>query len=88
MTERLLAGPVAEFYRIKNRYFKDTEEIRYDIAASLISGDIYTGVAPDGTATSAASWTVIRTYFDANGNPSRERIRTGVVWNSRTIGWP
>jgi len=77
----------AEFWRIKNRRFEDTEEVRYDIAADLVNGDIYAGVAPDGTSTATASWTVIRTYFDANGNPSRERIRTGVAWDSRTVGW-
>lgn len=77
----------SEFWRIKNKRYTDTEEVRYDIAADLANGDIYTGVATDGTATSSATWTIIRTYFDANGNPSRERIRFNVAWDSRTAGW-
>lgn len=76
-----------EFWRIKNKRFTSSEEVRYDIPASLISASIYTGVAADGTATSSAVWTVIRTYFDSLGNPSRERIRTNVAWDSRTAGW-
>lgn len=80
-------GLSTEFARIKDKRFKDTEESRYDIPADLTSASIYTGVAPDGTLTSAANWTIIRTYFDANGLPNRERIRTGVAWDSRTIGW-
>lgn len=76
-----------EFSRIKNKEFADTEEVRYEIPASLVSASIYTGVAADGTATSAAAWTVIRSYFDANGNPERERIRASVVWDNRTSGW-
>lgn len=76
-----------EFARIKEKKYKDTEEVRYDIPASLISADIYVGVATDGTATASASWVVLRTYFDASGNPSRERIRTGVAWDNRTSGW-
>ena len=75
------------FTRIKNQEYLDSEEARYDIPASLPSGFIYAGVAPNGTATSAAAWTIVRTSFDASGNPTRDQIRTSVVWDSRTTGW-
>lgn len=71
------------FARIKAKQFASTEEVRYDIPASLVSADIYTGVNTDATATSTATWTVIRSYFDANGNPARERIKSGISWDNR-----
>lgn len=77
----------AEFWRIKNKRFYDTEEVRYDIPATLTNQSIYTGVAPDGTATAATTWTIIRTYFDGNANPIRERIRFNVAWDNRSVGW-
>lgn len=85
--QQLLGEFSDEFNRIKMKRFKDTEEVRYDIPVDVANSDIYTGVAADGTLTSSASWTIIRTYFDANGNPTRERFRTGVAWDDRTSGW-
>lgn len=78
---------VSEFARINMKRFLDTEEARYDIPAVLASASIYTGVAADGTAEATATWTVTRTYFDASGNPNRQRIRFNVAWSSRTSGW-
>lgn len=76
------------FSRIKNRNFADTEEVRYDVPTSVISGAIYTGLATAGTATSAATWTIVRSLFDANGNPSREQIKTSVIWDNRAaLSW-
>jgi len=77
----------AEFARIKNREFKDTEQVKYDIAPNLVNGDIYTGVADEAAVESDATWNVIRTYFDANGNPNQERIQLGIRWDQRTAGW-
>lgn len=77
----------SSFTRIKEKRFQDTEEVRYDIPGTLANGQIYVGVAPDGTATSTASWDVVRTDFDANANPTRDRIQKGIAWDSRTTGW-
>lgn len=85
--DTLAAEFTSEFTRIKEKRFKDTEEVRHDIPVSLISGQIYTGKAPAGSATSATVWDIVRVDFDASGNPSRERIQTGIAWDSRTSGW-
>jgi hypothetical protein len=85
--EILTAIGDGEFIRLKNKKFLDTEEVRYDIPAILTNGDIYVGINTDGASTTSATWTVGRTYFDANGNPSRDRFRLNVEWDSRTVGW-
>ena len=59
------------------------EEIRADDTLT----DRYNGRAPDGTATSAPVWEVVRFYRDAGGTIVRVRYRTGVAWDSRTMGW-
>lgn len=58
------------------------EEIRRDETLT----DDYHGVAPDGSLTSAAVWSVARFYKTA-GLITRVRYRTGVVWDNRTAGW-
>lgn len=60
------------------------EELRADDVAG---GDRYHGAAADGTATSAASWRVVRFYRDATGGITRVRYRTGVAWDNRASGW-
>ncbi len=82
-----MTDKAAEFWRIEQKRFSDTEEVRYDIPTTLTSASIYVGVAADSTATATASWTIIRTYFDSNGLPNRKRIRFNVAWDSRTAGW-
>jgi hypothetical protein len=83
---------LADFARILAKEFEDTEEVRYDTpnAAGLINGSAYAGIAPDGSATSAAVWTVVRTYYDPNSNPSRQRIKKGIAWDNRAVAanWP
>ena len=75
------------FWRIKNKIFLDTEEVRYDIPLVLTSAFVYVGLNTAGTATSSATWTIVRTSFDINANPNRDQIRTSVAWDSRTVGW-
>jgi len=58
------------------------EEIRRDETLT----DDYHGVAPDGSLTSAAVWSVARFYKTA-GLITRVRYRTGVVWDNRAVGW-
>lgn len=58
-----------------------------ELRAEDLSTDRYHGAAPDGTATSAASWKVVRFDKDAAGNITRVRYRTGVAWDSRAAGW-
>jgi len=84
---RLLRLVSSEFARINNEQFKDTEEVRYDIPASLILRDSFVGVASDGSDTAEGVWTVVKTTHDANGNKARSRVRTGVKWDFRTEGW-
>jgi hypothetical protein len=75
-----------DFARIKNKQFKDTETVLYDIPLILASGFIYTGVAPKGSSQSATVWSIIRSSFDANGNPSADQIALGIAWSARTAG--
>lgn len=79
----------SKFSQILERRFKDTEEVRYAIptANTLPGNSIYIGVAPDASLTTDLVWDVVRFYFDANGLPVRARIRKGIAWDSRTIGW-
>lgn len=58
------------------------EEIRRDETLT----DDYHGAAPDGTATSVASWKVCR-FYKTLGKIVRVRYRTDVVWDDRTVGW-
>jgi YD repeat-containing protein len=83
------AETLADFARLLARQIEDTEEIRYDIPppAALVNAASYAGIAPAGTATSAASWIVVRTDYDATGNPTRMRIRKAVAWDNRALGW-
>jgi hypothetical protein len=87
LQEILSAVGDGEFIRLKNKKFLDTEEVRYDIPAILTNGDIYVGINSDGASTAAPTWTVGRTYFDSNGNPSRDRFRINITWDSREVGW-
>lgn len=83
-TDRLPVDDLpTEFWRIKNKRFRDNEEVRHDVPVSLINGSIYTAVNTDGTATSSATWTIIRVRFDSNENPSREQIRFNKSWDDR-----
>lgn len=59
------------------------EEIRREETVT----DDYHGAAPDGTATSAASWAVVRFYKDVSGNITRVRYRENVAWDARAAGW-
>lgn len=71
-----------DFTRILKFEPRVGEEIRRDETTT----DDYHGVAADGTLTSSATWSVVRFYKTA-GLIVRVRYRTGVVWDSRTVGW-
>lgn len=71
-----------DFSRILKFEPLPTEEIRRDETLT----DDYHGVAPDGSATSAAVWKVVRFYKTA-GLITRVRYRTDIAWDSRTAGW-
>lgn len=74
--------PASPFARLLKFEPAAGEEIRRDETAT----DDYHGAAPDGTATSAASWRVAR-FYKTGGLITRVRYRTGVAWDSRTAGW-
>lgn len=66
------------------RDITDYEE-RFEFDANGLP--LYVGKAPDGTLTSAASWTIYRFTF-VNGLPSRKQVRTGVAWDNRAaVAW-
>lgn len=58
------------------------EEIRRDEGLT----DDYHGAAPDGSATTAPVWDVVR-FYKTGGLVVRARFRTGVVWDNRMSGW-
>lgn len=77
---------LADFARILARQIEDTEEIRYDLPATpaaFQNGSSYAGLAPDDTPTADEAWSVVRTDYDAAGNPARMRIRRGIAWDDR-----
>jgi len=71
-----------DFSRILKFEPLPTEEIRRDETLT----DDYHGVAPDGSATSALVWSVVRFYKTA-GLITRVRYRTGISWDNRAVGW-
>lgn len=74
------------FGRIKNKQFKDTETVLYDIPLVPANSFAYVGVAPKGSSQSATVWNIIRTSFDANGNPSADQIALSIAWSARATG--
>lgn len=64
-----------------------SDEIRMDDVAG---GDLYIGRNADGTATSTATWEVVRIYRTATGQTTRMRYKTGISWDNRANGanWP
>lgn len=56
------------------------EELRSD---DISLGDLYHGRAVDGTATSVASWEVIRFYRTTSGLITRVRYKSGISWDNR-----
>jgi hypothetical protein len=83
----LLTAGHSKFSRLLARQPSDGEEMRFAIPSDLANDDIYIGVAPDGTATSASDWDVVRVYCDGNANPKRARLREGIAWDQRGSGW-
>jgi len=81
-----LGGLTDNFGRLKNKQFKDTETVLYDIPLVLVSSFSYLGVAAKGSSQSATVWNIIRTSFDANGNPSADQIALGIAWSARVSG--
>jgi len=74
----------SDFARLKADMFEEAEEIRYDIPPSLPDAAIYVGAAPSGAGTDEGVWDVVKTDFDSNGNPARDRFARDIVWDDRT----
>lgn len=87
-TETTLAGLVSSrFYRLLNQNIVDGHEMRTALQESGDPNSNYFGEAPDGTATSAASWNVLRIYISSTtGKPTRWRTVTGAVWDTAITG--
>lgn len=63
---------------------RPNEELRSEETLS----DRYHGRAPDGTATSDASWEIVRFYKNPlTGQIVRTRYRENVSWDNRATGW-
>lgn len=80
----LRAGQASPFARLLKYEPAAGHELRSD---DLAGGDRFHGTAPDGTATSAPEWAVVRFYRDPAGAILRVRYRAGVAWNDRASGW-
>lgn len=52
-----------------------------------VGTDVYHLRAPDGTATSSATWEAVRFYQDAAETILRTRYRTGVSADNPSVGW-
>jgi hypothetical protein len=74
----------SDFARLKADMYEEGEEIRYDIPATLAGGAVYVGAAPAGSGTGETVWDVVKTDFDSNGNPSRDRFARDIAWDNRT----
>lgn len=59
------------------------EEIRYDLAPAKIFSTDMIGLAPRGTATSDATWTILKVEYDGSGNLTREQSFSAVAWDDR-----
>lgn len=84
------SATLPDFARILARQIEDSEEVRIDLPATpaaFLNGASYMGVASQGSATDAAAWSIVRTDYDAAGNPSRMRIQRGIAWDERAQGW-
>lgn len=79
----------SDFWRMEVGRFTN-EEVKYDFPAVFANNSIYMGINADATLESAPTWKIIRTYFDANGFPSRKRFRANISWTDRAnaANWP
>lgn len=69
------------------RLLKFEPAVGEELRSENLDTDRYHGAAPDGTATSSATWDVVRFYKDASKNIVRVRFRSGVAWDDRAAGW-
>jgi hypothetical protein len=57
--------------------------VEYTVLSDFDSNNLYTGLAPKGTATSSAGWTIRRTTLNAEGAVTATGTKTNGVWNNR-----
>lgn len=74
------------FYRIENKIFYTTEEVRYDIPTNLANASTYVGLSALGTSVNDASWVIVRTEFDGNQIPGRKQVAINISWTDRVAG--
>lgn len=84
----LPAAQVADLKTVEVSNFPGAEqdmEERYEFDAD--GNPLYVGKAPDGTATTAALWTVYKFTF-VGGLPTRKQVRENIAWDDRaTVVW-
>lgn len=73
--------------RIMHDAMYDNEEMRLDVPEICIDTFSYKGVAADGSATSAAVWSILRVTWNSVGRESRFQFRENVSWDERASGW-
>lgn len=81
--------PAAQVTALQPPAVQITEEIAYEERYEFDAegNPLYVGKAPDGTATTAAAWTVYRFTFVA-GLPTRKQVRENIVWDNRAaVAW-
>lgn len=81
-----ITSSTGTFRRINQREFYDSETAQFDIPSNLSSGTIYVGLAPQGSNTASAVWSIVRTPFSSESIPLSQQYRSGVSWTGRTLG--
>jgi hypothetical protein len=55
----------------------------YTVLSDFDSNNLYTGLAPKGTTTSSAAWTIRKTTISVEGAVTAAGTKTNGIWNNR-----
>jgi len=73
----------SSFTKIKRDLYRDDEQVLYDVPSPPASAKMYSGFANESATTAQTVWDIVRTTYDANGNPASEGIALGIAWDDR-----
>lgn len=63
-------------------------ENRLDYDVRTDKNPVYVGTAPNGTATSAAAWSILKLSYDASARLTRKQVLLDQVWDDRaSLSW-
>jgi YD repeat-containing protein len=63
------------------------DETRLDYGARTDGNPEFVASAPQGSATSAAVWRVLKLEYDGSARLTRKQIRDNITWDGRASGW-